>query len=490
MDFCVIVNLTSAVCCLVFYIFLFIIYFSKKNMNNIENKIYKFLLLFNGLYVLTLTICLTMVVLVNNFSYDPSLFNILVFLYKIAIVFLISWFVFLSFYIYLVTHEKDEEFINKINNNFKKYLLIVFLICIVLSIFHMCERFDLDLYIGVEAKILFIFNATIIFSMFLDGFFIVHNFKSINKKKVLPIVLIIPLLCFVWTYSIIKIVTNNVSKDTIVFFYLIITLVDYLMYHTIENPDLKVISELTFAKETAEKANNAKSEFLSSMSHELKTPLNAIVGLTQGIKFSDNIVEIRNDSDDILNASEKLLELVDGILDINKLDSNSIEIINTIYDPKEEFNSITNLINVRIGDKPLTFNVRLSDNLPNKLYGDKDKLKRIITNLLTNSVKYTDNGSIELVVDCLNNNDICNLRISVSDTGRGIKDEELNNLFTKFYRREEDKDSDIEGAGLGLAITKSLVDLMDGKISVNSAESFGTTFTVTLTQKIINEENI
>ncbi|MBR6948898.1 MAG: HAMP domain-containing histidine kinase [Bacilli bacterium] len=487
MSFCVIVNLTSAVCCLVFYIFLFIIYFSKKNMNNIENKIYKFLLLFNGLYVLTLTICLTMVVLMNNYSYDPSLFNILVFLYKIAIVFLISWFIFLCFYIYVVTNEKKENFIENINNNYKKYFIALFILILCISTIHMFEKFHLDLNIGGESVLLYTFNGAIIISMIIDLILIFKNIKSINKKKVLPIAAIIPLLSLCWSFNIMSLFSLNSSYGSILFFYMIITLVDYLMYHTIENPDLKVINELTLAKETAEKASNAKSEFLSSMSHELKTPLNAIVGLTESIKSSDDFNDIRVDADDILSASSKLLELVNGILDINKLDSNSMEVINTIYNPTEEFDSVCNMINIRIGDKPLKFNIRLSDNLPSKLYGDKEKIKQIISNLLTNAVKYTDNGSIELVVDCLNNNDVCNLRLSVSDTGRGIDDSELDKLFTKFYRRDEDKDSDIEGAGLGLAITKSLVDLLGGKISVNSSPSFGTTFTVTITQKIINE---
>mgnify|MGYP007069936085 CR=1 FL=1 len=159
MNFCVIVNLTSAVCCLVFYIFLFIIYFSKKNMKNIENKIYKLLLIFNGLYVLTLTICLTMVVLMNNYSYDPSLFNILVFLYKIAIVFLISWFIFLSFYIYVVTNEKKDNFIENINKNYKKYFLALFILIFCISTIHMFEKFYLDLYIGGESVLLYTFNG-------------------------------------------------------------------------------------------------------------------------------------------------------------------------------------------------------------------------------------------------------------------------------------------------------------------------------------------
>ena len=262
------------------------------------------------------------------------------------------------------------------------------------------------------------------------------------------------------------------------------------MFHTIENPDLQMLSELTLAKETAEKANNAKSEFLSSMSHELKTPLNAIVGLSQMIKDNSTDMESRGDAEDIYKAANNLLVLVDSILDINKLDSNNMEIVNVNYKPLDLFNGLENNIKLRIGEKPIEFRSKISPDLPNTLDGDKDKLKQIIFNLLTNAVKYTDSGFIDLSLDCINKDNKCNLRISVSDSGRGIKDDELNNLFTKFCRREEDKDTDVEGAGLGLAITKSLVDLMGGKISVDSVDGVGTTFFVTLTQNIVSSDSI
>ena len=150
------------------------------------------------------------------------------------------------------------------------------------------------------------------------------------------------------------------------------------------------------------------------------------------------------------------------------------------------------MIQVRIGDKPIELRTNFSSNLPKNLYGDKTNLKRIISNLLTNAVKYTNEGYIDFIVECTNTKDKCNLKITVKDTGRGISEERIPELFTKFNRLESDKDSDIQGTGLGLAITKSLVDLLEGKIIVESKLGEGSTFIVTITQKIIenNEPEI
>ena len=148
------------------------------------------------------------------------------------------------------------------------------------------------------------------------------------------------------------------------------------------------------------------------------------------------------------------------------------------------------MYNVRSKDKNITFNTNISAYMPKTLYGDRDKVRTIITNLISNAFKYTESGNIDLIVNCTNKSDISRLEIIVKDTGRGMSKEQLDNLYTKFYRREEDKDSNIKGVGLGLAITKSLVDLMEGTIDVESEENVGTTFTVRLNQKIIEHNNI
>ncbi|MDO4996750.1 MAG: HAMP domain-containing sensor histidine kinase, partial [Bacilli bacterium] len=215
-------------------------------------------------------------------------------------------------------------------------------------------------------------------------------------------------------------------------------------------------------------------------------PLNSIVGLSQLIRDGDNIEDMKSDSIDIIKASEDLLEIINGILDINVLDANRLELLEEAYDPHELFKEIESIAKVRIGEKPINYTTNYFNDIPNKLYGDKEKIKRIITNIISNSVKFTDNGTIMLNISSTVQNGYCVLRLSLSDTGRGIKNEDIPHVFEKFYRASEYRDSDIQGTGLGLAITKGLVELFNGRISVDSMYGSGSTFTVLLPQKIVN----
>ena len=490
MSFGLIVNMTSLICCFMFFVFLFVLYFSKKNVDNIENKIYRKMLYCNGGYIIFLIVFTLLDILVNLGKVSYDIYDFLIIINKIGMVFLTFWFILLCFYIFVVVNEKKEKFSEHLNRNSKKYFMGLYIFLFFYTIILFIEKFDLNVYSGVEKHAMISFNAVVIVSILLDLIMVITNLKKINKKKILPIIIIFPLLSLGWTYSIVVVINSgNELKDYIIFFYIVVTLINYLMFFTIENPDLKMINELTLAKNQAEKANNAKSDFLSSMSHELRTPLNAIVGLTQTIIYNDNVEEMHTDGKDILKASNNLLELVDSILEINKLDSNTMEVTNTVYNPRDLFNELEKLIKLRIDNKPLEFRMRISDDLPQNLSGDKEKIRAIINNLLTNAVKYSEKGYVDFIVDSTLVDNKCNLRLTVSDTGRGISEDQMDKLFTRFYRREEDKDSDIEGTGLGLSITKSLVELMNGKITVNSTEGMGSTFMVTLSQNIV-EENV
>ena len=327
---------------------------------------------------------------------------------------------------------------------------------------------------GIGTNVVYGF-ATFYFIMIIVIFLI--NFKKVKiTKKYIPFIALLILM-------IVAMYVRNVSP-TLIVLPAIIIYIDLIMYFTIENPDVKMLEEVKIAKEQAEKANHAKTDFLSSMSHEIRTPLNAIVGFSQALMEEDIPESAKEEAKDIMSASETLLELVNSILDISKIEANKIEIIEKEYNFKEMFDDLVSLTKARMGEKPLEFNVYYDSTIPPVLYGDNVRVKQIILNLLTNSVKYTKQGYIDFKVSSFKKDGVCRLIVSVEDSGIGIKKENIDRLFKKFERFDE-KNTTVEGTGLGLAITQRLVELMRGKIVVQSIHGKGSKFTFIVDQKIV-----
>lgn len=472
-----ILNVSFNVCGIVFVSFLMIFYFMKRGMPNIENKIYRFILIFS---LLIPTIDLIYWI---SCYYLKDYQIIIEIEARIFLTFLLSWLVFLSYYI-VVTSNKDKKFVMKHLIKDDKISVWPWIIIAVVAIFELFLSFGCVT--DKNGVVLYTVGDVYFFNVYLIGAFIflclictLFGRKKITLQKATPI--------FVFLFYEITIFIVYCFNRTICIFTLSSTLTSYLMFFTIENPDLKLIKELTLAKNQAELASNAKTDFLASMSHEIRTPLNSIVGLSQMIRDGDNMEEMKSDSKDIIKASEDLLEIINGILDINILDANRLELLEEAYDPHDLLLEIEQLSKVKIGDKPITYSTNYFNDIPGKLYGDKEKIKRILTSIISNSIKFTDSGTIIMNVSSTLNSGYCVLRLSISDTGKGIKPEDIPHVFDRFYRSEEYRDSDVQGTGLGLAIAKSLVELFNGRIAVDSVYGSGSTFTVLIPQKIITK---
>ncbi len=240
-------------------------------------------------------------------------------------------------------------------------------------------------------------------------------------------------------------------------------------------------------QEELEKASGEKNSFFASMSHEIRTPINTIIGLNEMILRESSESGTKEYAQNIQSASRMLLNLVNDILDLSQVEMKRMEIVPLQYKTVDLFDGLIDMIQVRLKEKKLEFIVDIDKNLPSVLIGDMKRVSQVILNILTNAAKYTDTGSVTLSVreESVKGEDIY-LKISVIDTGIGIRKENLDHIFDVFRRVDAAKNQKVEGSGLGLAITKQLVDLMDGEITIDSIYTKGSTFTVILPQKVVD----
>lgn len=453
---------------LVYMGFLILVYFSKRRLSSFENKLFIALMIVN---MFGLCIDILSVITIANIDKIPIINKIVT---KGYLFYLLIWIHIFTIYIFAISKKNDKVFSRQVKLIIS--VLVISLICVVIFPLNY-EVGDIVYSYGMAATFTYVVSGLLILSWI---FCMIINYKNLKQRKYLP------LFTFM-TIGIFAMILQSVYPGLLIMTSME-TFVTFLMYFTIENPDMQLIDELNEAKSKADAANKAKSEFLSSMSHEIRTPLNAIVGFSQALLEEDLTDVQKEEANDIMMASNVLLELVNGILDISKIEANKIEIVNTKYKFREVFDDLVVLTKARLGDKKLDFRYFYDDSIPFFLYGDYTRIKQIILNLLTNAVKYTREGFVEFRVSSVIDNDICRLIVSVEDSGIGIKNENIDKLFMKFERLDLDKNITIEGTGLGLAITKKLIELMNGKIVVQSVYGKGSKFTVAIDQKIIYED--
>ncbi len=250
-------------------------------------------------------------------------------------------------------------------------------------------------------------------------------------------------------------------------------------------------SRLQSQKKEIELLSEAQNRFFSSMSHEIRTPINTIIALNEMILREDISDEVAEDAVNIQSASKMLLHLINDILDMSKFSSGQMQLTTAVYKPGDMLSEIVGMLWIRAKEKNLDFTVKVAPDIPAELIGDEMRIKQILINVLNNAIKYTREGSVSLSIDRgMTENGMINVIYSVRDTGIGIKKESIPHLFDAFRRIDEEKNRYIEGTGLGLSIVKQFVDLMGGRITVNSIYTKGSTFIIEIPQKISDNREI
>ena len=450
--------------------------FIKNRLNKVENVAYVCLLIFAIISLVLQTT--SFMLMLDGESLKINIFKTIS---KLLFGCYSAWMFLFTIY-YLIVSIKEEKR-EKYGTIVLKYSFILLIILILLYFILPIQILYKDgMYIPVGASINFVYISIVIYAIISISLIFINKNKFKDKKYW-------PLL-FMIIFFIITIIIDNNYFDMIVVNQSAI-LLTFVMFFTIDNPDKKTIENLNIAKTAADKANSAKSDFLSNMSHEIRTPLNAIVTFSNIMKeMKDMPVEAKEDLENIIISSNALLEIVNGVLDISKIEANKLEIVEGAYKFEDLYNQLVTLSKARLNGKNLLFTSSFNEQIPEYLYGDITRVKQVILNLLTNAIKYTHNGYIDFNIDCFIKKDSIRLIVVVEDSGIGIKAENYDKLFNKFERIEEDGNNQIEGTGLGLAITKNLVELMGGRIVVRSVYGKGSTFTVAFEQKYVDKDMI
>lgn len=452
---------------LIFNILLICVYFSKKRVTNFETTTYKYLVISN---MISSVLAIGSYLTIKYMEYVPVLNEIVS---KSLLVSYLIWLLIFTSYLIGVSDKRTFKVNNIFKTNIIKLICLMFFVAISVCPLNYHNENNIIYSYGIAANIVYALTFLMVILWFV---IIIKNRKKLLDRKYYP-------LYGLLIFGTIVVIIQRIKPELLLLTYLI-GFITFLMYFTIENPDIKLINELELAKDNLENANSVKSEFLRSMSHEIRTPMNQIIGCASVIEMEDNLSKESKDVlNDLVNSTNSLLDVCNGIINVSQIESGNVDILISGYNPKEIIEDLVNLNRKRLTNKDIEIVSNYSE-LPDVVYGDKDKVKQIVSNLLSNAIKYTDKGKIEISVSGSVKKDKCDIEIVVKDTGKGISEDNIDLIFNKFGKLE--KNSDTLGLGLGLFITKNLVNILGGNISVTSELGKGSEFKVVLQENLVD----
>jgi len=460
--------------CFIILVFLAVVFFSAKREKTNLHKLFSLViislmthLVFDGITVYT----------VNNLDTVPNLVNDIC--HKIYLVTMLLTLNLICQYICCLIHEevnkrelsKSALFVRLVMNAYTAVAMILIIVSPMTYVTTDQGNYSASMGMTIIFVSIVIYTAYMLIN-------IMFNIKQIHPRKKIAI----------GTAIIITIIVSILTalRPTLLLAGFGFTLMVVAFYITLENPDIRLVEEVKEEKKKAEDANASKSKFISIVSHEMRTPMNAVVGMT-GLLLKDNPTESQEKYlKNIQSSGKAMVQILNDVLDMSKLEAGKLEVICEPYNIYDVLNDVRMIIENRIGSKPIELIYDIDERISENLDGDALRIRQIFINLLNNAVKFTEKGEIRLSMEYISSNDIdYTIRFAVKDTGQGIKEEDLGKLFKAFSQVDTKKNHKKEGTGMGLSISSDLIAIMGGQLEVASVYGEWTEFFFTITQGIV-----
>lgn len=443
---------------LVYVMLIGMVYFSKKRINNIENKLYGTLIITN-MFGLVLDIFSVYTIIHMN---EIPIINLIV--TKAYLIYLLTWITILTIYM---------KAISNTNNRYIQFLFIYIISLILIVVLPLNYFNEGAIYsYGMSANYLYLISGVY---MIMWIYYLLRSLKNFKKKKYLP-------MFAYMSIGLIVIIIQNLNPQ-ILLMTSMETFVTFLMYFTIENPDLSMIEQLRQNKNLIERSNEDKSNFLFRMTQEVRKPIDDIIKVNNIMANSKDDETMNKGIKYIGYSAKELKNLINNVLDISKIDAYNIKMIESTYNIYNVYSEIISRFSSKI-NKNIQFRYNISKNIPEELYGDAVKIKQVITTILQNSIDYTNKGFIDFNIDSIVKNDICRLIITIEDSGIGMNLDKVNELLSMEDELTNEDIKILDNMNLDFKVASKIIKLLGGHIVIKSEEDKGSEFIVSIEQRI------